>query len=146
MAPDPDEDLRGRLRRALPAAMKARDAPAVTALRSALAAIDNAEAVDNPDRAEVAEAPPGAEAPPAGARPPAGEEAPAFAGTVPGVGAAEAERRRLTPAQAAEIVRAEVADRQAAADAYDRAGQAERADRLRTEARILGSYLEGAGS
>jgi uncharacterized protein len=38
--------LRGRLRGALPAAMKARDAAAVAALRSALAAIDNAEAVE----------------------------------------------------------------------------------------------------
>ena len=45
-----DDDLRDRLRRALPAAMKARDRPAVTALRSALAAIDNAEAFD-PDEA-----------------------------------------------------------------------------------------------
>jgi uncharacterized protein len=44
------DDLRDRLRRALPAAMKARDRPAITALRSALAAIDNAEAYD-PDEA-----------------------------------------------------------------------------------------------
>jgi uncharacterized protein YqeY len=41
-----DDNLHERLRRALPAAMKARDRPAVTALRSALAAIDNAGAVD----------------------------------------------------------------------------------------------------
>lgn len=41
-----DDNLRDRLRRALPAAMKARDRPAMTALRSALAAIDNAGAVD----------------------------------------------------------------------------------------------------
>jgi hypothetical protein len=45
-----DDDLRDRLRRALPVAMKARDRTAVTALRSALAAIDNAEAF-NPDDA-----------------------------------------------------------------------------------------------
>lgn len=41
-----DDDLRERLSRALPAAMKARDRLAVSALRSALAAIDNAGAVD----------------------------------------------------------------------------------------------------
>ena len=41
-----DDNLRDRFRRALPAAMKARDRPAMTALRSALAAIDNAGAVD----------------------------------------------------------------------------------------------------
>src|SRR5918996_2373390 len=46
--------LRERLRAALPEAMKARDAVAVAALRSALAAIDNAEAV------AAAPAPPGA--------------------------------------------------------------------------------------
>ena len=40
------EDIRTRLRRALPAAMKARDQTTVAALRSALAAIDNAEAVE----------------------------------------------------------------------------------------------------
>ncbi|MFF2391084.1 hypothetical protein [Nocardia sp. NPDC058114] len=38
--------LRERLRAALKTAMKARDLGAVTALRSALAAIDNAEAID----------------------------------------------------------------------------------------------------
>ena len=45
-----EDDLRDRLRRALPVAMKAQDRPAVAALRSTLAAIDNAEAVD-PDEA-----------------------------------------------------------------------------------------------
>ena len=45
-----EDDLRDRLRRALPVALKAQDRPAVAALRSTLAAIDNAEAVD-PDEA-----------------------------------------------------------------------------------------------
>ena len=39
----------------------------------------------------------------------------------------------------------EVADRRAAADAYQRAGQAERAGRLRAEADVLSSYLGGLG-
>ena len=124
MADEPGQSLRDRLRWALPAAMKARDRPAVAALRSALAAIDNAEAV------EAAETPTGA-------------GTPAFAGTVAGVGAAEAERRRLTRTQMEQILRAEVADREAAASTYEQAGRAEQAQRLRTEARILGSYLDG---
>jgi uncharacterized protein len=153
MTPDHDEDLRDRLRRALPAAMKARDAPAVAALRSALAAIENAEAVDSPeagDKAEAArDAGPAEGAEPgtvAGTRTEPGSDAPAFAGTVLGVGAAEAERRRLTATQTAEIVRAEIAERESAADAYDRAGQAERAERLRNEARVLRTHLGGPGS
>ena len=40
------DDIRTRLRRALSAALKARNATATSALRSALSAIANAEAVD----------------------------------------------------------------------------------------------------
>ena len=43
---DPGPDIRTRLRRALTGALKARNAGAVSALRSALGAIGNAEAVD----------------------------------------------------------------------------------------------------
>jgi uncharacterized protein YqeY len=43
-----DAAVRERLSRALRAAMKARDTVAVSALRSALSAIANAEAVDTP--------------------------------------------------------------------------------------------------
>jgi hypothetical protein len=46
--------LRDRLRRALIAAMRARDAVAVRALRNALSAIDNAEAVDPQDHGQTA--------------------------------------------------------------------------------------------
>jgi uncharacterized protein len=115
--------LRERLRAALPAAMKARDAAAVAALRSALAAIDNAEAV------EVAPGPP----------PAAGQAD--LAGTVAGLGAAEAERRTLLEGQVERIVHAEVSNRLAAARAYERAGQHERAGRLRAEADVLSSHL-----
>jgi uncharacterized protein len=115
--------VRERLRAALPPALKARDAVAVAALRSALAAIDNAEAVE------------GAPAP----RPGAGD-AP-VAGAVVGLGAAEAERRRLTGAQMDAIVRAEVAEREAAARAYERAGRHEPAERLRAEAGVLSALL-----
>lgn len=115
--------LRDRLRRALPMAMKAGDPPAVAALRSALAAIDNAEAAD------PAQAPPGA-----------GDAN--VAGSVLGLGAAEVERRRLTDAQVDEIVRREVADRESAAREYERAGRPERGDRLRREASALTAFLD----
>jgi uncharacterized protein len=121
--PPASAGVRERLRAALPAALKARDAVAVAALRSALAAIDNAEAVE------------GAPAPPPGAG-----SAP-IAGAVVGLGAAEVERRRLTDAQMAAIVRAEVAEREAAARAYERADRHERAERLRAEAGVLGALL-----
>jgi uncharacterized protein YqeY len=120
--------LRGRLRDALPAAMKARDGAAVTALRSALAAIDNAEAVE-----------------PAPGRSLSAAGHADLAGTVAGLGAAEVERRHLQEAEVEQIVQTEVADRRAAADAYQRAGQAERAGRLRAEADVLSSYLGGLG-
>jgi uncharacterized protein len=112
--------LQRRLREALTVAMKARDRVAVVALRSTLAAIENAEAVD---RAEVR-----------GQRL-AIEQSPV------GVGAAELPRRVLTPAQVEHIVRGEIAEREAAARGYDRAGQPERAERLRDEARLLSAYL-----
>jgi uncharacterized protein len=133
MTPGGGENLRDRLRGALPLAMKARDRLAVTALRSALAAIDNAGAVD------VAQAPREAGHPDVGETE-AGH--PEFAGTVAGLGAAEVERRSLTPARVEQIVRAEMTDREAAAVDYERAGQLEHAERLRGEAKVLASYLD----
>ena len=43
---NPADDLRARLREALRTAMRARDSAAVSALRSAMSVIDNAEAAD----------------------------------------------------------------------------------------------------
>ena len=118
-----DSEFRQRLHLALRQALKARDTIATSALRSALAAIDNAGAV-----------PP---VPP----PAAGTSGPYVAGAVAGLGAGEAERRSLTEADVVQIVRAEVAERQAAARAYERAGHAEQASRLRREADVLTSAL-----
>jgi uncharacterized protein YqeY len=112
--------LRQRLREALPAAMKAGDRVAVAALRSALAAIDNAEAVDSTAAANER----------------------LGIGQLPvGVGAAEVPRRILTSAEMEHIVRAEVAEREAAARDYVRADRPERAERLRREAGVLSRYL-----
>ena len=100
--------------------MKARNRVAVGVLRSALAAIDNAEAVV-----------------PAETKGLAIEQSPI------GVGAAEAERRVLSPDDVARIVRDEMTSRESAAADYDRAGHPERATQLRDEARFLADFLAG---
>lgn len=99
-----------------------RDAVAVSALRTALAAIDNAEAVP-PDEADLL----------ASGGP--------VAGSVAGLGASDVRRRDLTGADVERIVRAEAAERLAAAGEYERRGQPDRAARLRAEASVLSSYL-----
>jgi uncharacterized protein YqeY len=118
--PSHETSLRRRLRNALVAAMKERDRVAVIALRSTLAAIDNAEAVDT---TAVASGSLTIESSPVG------------------IGVAEAERRALSDEDIVQIVRSEVADREAAALEYDRAGRMERAEVLRAEAQVLSSHL-----
>jgi uncharacterized protein len=108
-----------RLRAALRAAMRDRDAVATAALRSALAALGNATAV------------------PAPASTSAGDEH--FAGSAVGVAAAEAPRHELTPAEAVAVVRTEIAERLTAAAQY---GPGPAADRLRAEAGVLTTYLD----
>ena len=120
-----DTGTRQRLQLALGEALRARDKVATSALRSALAAIDNASAVP--------------------VAPAAGAGGPHFAGTVAGLGAGEAERRRLTEAEAEQIVLGEVAERQAAARDYDQTGHAEQAGQLRREAQVLLSVIEASG-
>jgi uncharacterized protein len=121
--PDP-ERLRRRLRESLKVALNARDRIAVAALRSAMSAVDNAEAVD---RSHVP-APSG--------------------GTIGdvrlGVGAGEVARRKLSTQDVIEVIRAEVLDRTTAAAEYERRGRAEEASRLRAEATALLSFLETA--
>ncbi|MEU4239604.1 hypothetical protein [Actinoplanes sp. NPDC026619] len=115
-----DSSLRERLRKALPTAMKARDRVATSVLRATLAAIDNAEAVAPADGS------PGSLAI---------EQVPI------GAGATEVARRALTEHEVEQIVRAEVAERETAADEYDRVGHPDRAEQLRTEARALAAHL-----
>ena len=117
-----------RLRVDLTAAMKARDAVAVSALRSAIAAIGNAEAVEiAPDTTSAT-----------GGR--------HVAGSVPGLGAGEAPRRVLSEADMAAIIREQVDERMTAAEHYDRIGDAVRATRLRAEAGLLAAYLPSASA
>ncbi|WP_433710746.1 hypothetical protein ACQP2U_31290 [Nocardia sp. CA-084685] len=110
--------LRERLRIALSAAMKTRDRTAISGLRSALGAIDNAEAIDTADIA-----------------------AGAIETSAVGLGAAEARRRDLTEADIEQIVRAEIADRQQAAAEYDTLGRSDHGDLLRAEAAALEAQL-----
>ena len=121
--PDPDR-LRRRLRESLKVALRARDSVATVAIRSAMSAIDNAEAVD------LSHAPPPKR------------------GTVGdirlGVGAAETARRDLSAREVVEVVRAEVTDRTAAAAEYERLGRTDEASRLKAEADALASILEAA--
>lgn len=112
--------MRRRLRDALLTAMKSRDRLSVAVLRSALAAIDNAEAVETPASAGRGGA---IEASPVGA------------------GVADVARRALTEAEVEGIVRAEVAARESAARDYDAAGRSERAESLRAEAGVLVAHL-----
>jgi uncharacterized protein YqeY len=121
----PPDEIMTRLRQALGVSLKARKAGSVSALRSAMSAIGNAEAVDPAAR-------------------PGGSGSPHFAGTVAGLGAGEAQRRRLTEADVIAIVRREAAEREAAAGEYERGGRAEEAARLREGARVLIGVLEQA--
>ncbi|HEY7260449.1 MAG TPA: hypothetical protein VH589_03070 [Trebonia sp.] len=127
--------VRSRLQSALRAAMKERDAAAMSALRSALAAIDNAAAV--PASGQRPAPAPSTAAP--------SENVP-IAGGVAGLGGAEVARRAVTEEEAAAIAATEAADRRAAARDYRAAGRADRADRLLSEARAIESALEEAAS
>src|SRR6202165_5275236 len=110
--------LRDRLRAALRVALKERDPVGTSAIRSAVSAIDNAEAVDSP-------------------RVPR---------TRLGVGVGDVARRELSAKEIVEILRGAIADRDAAAAEYERRGRTEGASRLRAEAAALSSLLDDTGS
>lgn len=112
---DPPGSVQARLQRALRAALQARDMTAVSALRSAQAAISNAEAVD----------------PPAAGQPGRGP------------GSTDVPRRALTTVQERSIVAAEISERLDAARLYGETGHADRAARLLREAGTLRDALAG---
>jgi uncharacterized protein YqeY len=102
-----------RLRDDLVKAMKARDRPAVSVLRSTLAAIENAEA-------------------------PAVGNSPSWP---PNDGLVEHARHELSEADVERIVHRELAERVAAADQYERLGRDAEADDLRAEIATLTVYV-----
>lgn len=121
--------MRANLRDNLKTALKARDHIAITALRSALAAIENAEAVPvDPPSPSVPE------------NEVTGNEH--IAGSTAGLGAADAERRHLTEADLLSIVEKEVRERSVAAQEYERLGRDDLAERLRAEAEVLSRHLK----
>ena len=114
--------LRERMSAALTRAMKTRDRVAVSALRSTLGALANAEAVGVATSVAAV-----------------GSQD--FAGSSSGVGSSEVVRRTLADHETAELVLAEAVEREDAAEGYDAAGQSSRAEQLRAEATVIRSFL-----
>jgi hypothetical protein len=108
--------LRQLLRSSLKTALRQRDSVATRAFRSALAAIDNAEAVQTEATAGAIEA------------------------AAVGVGATEAPRRELSSAELRDILQHEVDERHTAADECAAAAP-EAAERLRAEAQVIAPYV-----
>jgi hypothetical protein len=122
--------LRRALRDRLTTAMRERDRDLVSALRSTLAALDNAEAVPLRDASGVG-------------RPLTSSEH--VAGAAIGVGAAEVERRVLGPGDERAVVADEVAGLREAAGHRRRAGDTSGAEVAEAAARLLEGVLASAG-
>ncbi len=118
--------LRSALRSRLTVALRERDRAGAATLRSAIAALENAEAVPTTDDL----------APTTSSH---------VAGAAVGLGAAEAERRVLTDADEKAIVSDEIGALRAAAGEYARAGAAERAAEARASAQLLDEVVAAAG-
>lgn len=127
----PADEWRARLRAALLTARKDRDTARVSALQSALSAIDNAGAVPTASSGTAIPVDIDLDAPSSGK----------IAGGVVGLGAAEVERRQLSDTQIRELLRAEIDERLTAAEEFNAGGYAERATTLRTEAAELTNLL-----
>jgi uncharacterized protein len=114
--------MEDRLRAALTDAMKARDFIARSAIRSTLAAIDNAGSigVSNPHPKQRS-----------------GQ----IAGSVQGLGAGDAPRRELGDGEIIEIVQAQVRGRERAVEEYESLGKLDEAARLRSECKVLLGFL-----
>jgi uncharacterized protein len=119
---DAAQALRAALRHGLTTALKARDTDALAALRTTVAAIDNAEAV-----------------PALGTSPSATSVH--IAGSRSGPGSTEAARQQLSASELRDILRGQITELAREADRYDALGQADAAERLRRQARTLTAYL-----
>ena len=119
------DDLPGRLRADLTAALKARDRESARVLRTVLSAIANAEAQPASDDTPTSLRSQGV-----------------IAGAAAGLGAAEVARRDLGAGDVRAIVAAERDGRLAAAEDLDGRGAGDAAEALRAEAALLERYLE----
>ncbi|MBA2324640.1 MAG: hypothetical protein H0V92_11725 [Pseudonocardiales bacterium] len=115
--------MRDRMARDLMVAVKARDTTAVAALRSALAAIDNAGAVASGHDQQY----------------PVTTEH--LAGAVAGLGATEVERRVVSDGKIRGLLQSHVDEWTTAADGLSLLGRHDRARQLRAEADVLRRYL-----
>ena len=114
-----EPSLPDRLRGDLVDALKRRDRPRVAALRQALAALANAEAPPQHDGRRLRVVP-----------------------SPPEVGRLhEVDRLELSPADVLRILRAEVAEHEAAAEEYERIGRPNEAADRAAEAEALRAYL-----
>ncbi|OBB33663.1 glutamyl-tRNA amidotransferase [Mycolicibacterium peregrinum] len=120
----PAELWRDRLRESLLSARKSRDAISVTALRSALSAIDNAE-TPQADQTDT-------------------RIGGTIAGAVSGVGSTEIARRELSDAEIRGLIQAEVDELLSAASEYIANGHPERASDLQSQAAVLTQVLSQA--
>lgn len=116
------EDVRTAMRRDLVGALKARDTETVAALRTAIAAIDNAEAVDTSALSAPTQDGP-------------------LAGATAGLGSSEVARRVLTSAAVQSVLSALIAEYLDEAEQYVSAGHSESAEVLRRQAELLRGYL-----
>lgn len=112
------ELVRDKLRTALLRAMRDRDPETVSALRSVLGALDNAESS-------------GIIAPRAGA----------IEASAVGIGRADAARRELTDADVCHVIQMEIDERRRAAEEYARAGRPERVAGIEREIAAIRAAL-----
>ena len=117
--------VRLALRQRLTKALRERDQPTAAAIRSAIAALENAEAVPTSQGAVAA-------------------TSTHVAGAAIGVGAAEAERLALDEATESAILRAEVDSLIEAAREYEWLGRGERAAEARAAADELSTVVHSA--
>lgn len=122
MLTSPADLWRERLRAELTAARRRRDDLATRALRSAMAAIDNAEATEAPTVGPAT-------------------TSSHIAGSATGLGAGDAARAELTGEELRRVVVAEVDERHEAADHLVAVGRPEPAAALRAEAQLLETVL-----
>ena len=117
----PADILRARLRGDLRAAMKAQRHEEMAALRSLIAAIDNAESVED-------------------AVSPTPDSSEHVAGAVLGLGAADATRRELSERDLQRVIESELWERDAQAERLSLLGRVDDASRLRVEADVIARY------